>query len=93
MTPPRCTSIRKENKTARPARRAPRTAKAMSDKSADDHAPPRGRSASQPPEQQDLSTWAADLAATMPPLTEPQAAAVGRLTTRLDARIDHEQAA
>jgi hypothetical protein len=56
-----------------------------------------GRAPEQKPgsttQQQDLSTWAAELAATLLPLTESQAAAVGRIATHLDARMDHEQAA
>src|SRR6266496_419107 len=52
-----------------------------------------GRNPDQPLEQQDLSTWATELAATLPPLTQSQAATVGRIATRLDARIGHEQAA
>ena len=51
------------------------------------------RNLAQPSEQHDLSTWATELAATLPPLTESQAATVGRIATRLDARIDPEQAA
>jgi hypothetical protein len=81
----------KKRQTARPVRRARRNTTATGDESDDDHIPRRDRSPSQPLEHQDLSTRVAELAATMPPLTEPQAAAAGRLTTRLDARIDHEQ--
>jgi hypothetical protein len=40
-----------------------------------------------------LSTWAAEQAAALPPLTGSQATAVGRIATQLDARMDHEQAA
>ncbi len=46
-----------------------------------------------PVEQQDLSTWATELAAALPPLTQSQATAVGRVATQLDARIGDEQAA
>jgi len=87
------TSTRKEGNTARPARLARRTATAPSERPASDHTARQGQSSAQPPEQQDLSAWANELAATLPPLTESQATAVGRITTQLDARIDREEAA
>lgn len=78
---------------ARPARRAHHTAGAMGDKPASDHTTRQSRSPAQPDEQQDLVSWATELAASLPPLTESQATAVGRVATQLDARINHQQAA
>jgi hypothetical protein len=65
----------------------------MSSKPASDHTTRQGRSPAQQPEQQELSTWATEMAARLPPFTEPQAAAVGRIATQLDAHIDHKRAA
>src|SRR5579862_3078275 len=45
-----------------------------------------GRSAS----GQDLRSWAAALAATLPPLTRSQVAAVARIAARLDARDESQ---
>jgi hypothetical protein len=54
----------------------------MSDQPTSEHT---ARRSGQPSEPQDLSTWAAELAATLPPLTESQATTVARLAARLDA--------
>jgi hypothetical protein len=43
--------------------------------------------------EQGLRAWAAALAATLPPLTSSQAAAVARIAARLDARNGQEPAA
>jgi hypothetical protein len=43
--------------------------------------------------EQGLRAWAAALAATLPPLTSSQAAAVARIAARLDARNVQEPAA
>jgi hypothetical protein len=43
--------------------------------------------------EQGLRAWAAALAATLPPLTTSQAAAVARIAARLDARNGQEPAA
>jgi hypothetical protein len=57
----------------------------MSDQLASEHA---ARRSGQLPAPRDLSTWAAELAATLPPLTESEVAAVARLATRLDANSE-----
>jgi hypothetical protein len=58
---------------------------------------PRNLRSSQEPRQvsreQGLSAWAAALAATLPPLTSSQAAAVARIAARLDARGDCQEPA
>ena len=43
--------------------------------------------------EQGLRAWASALAATLPPLTSSQAAAVARIAARLDARNGQEPAA
>jgi hypothetical protein len=65
----------------------------MSGKPAMRHAARGGRSPAQPGGQQDPVTWAAELAATLPPFTERQATAVGRIATQLDTRLNDELAA
>jgi len=50
------------------------------------------RHSGQLPAPRDLSTWAAELAATLPPLTESQVAAVARLAARLDASSEEPAA-
>jgi hypothetical protein len=45
------------------------------------------------PREQGLRAWAAALAATLPPLTSSQAAAVARIAARLDARGDGQDQA
>jgi len=52
-----------------------------------------GRSPAPPAEQQDLIAWAGELVATLPPLTERQATAVGRIATQFDTRLNDEPAA
>jgi hypothetical protein len=46
-----------------------------------------------PSSKQDLRAWAAAAAATLPPLTEPQVAAVARLAAHLDADDSQKLAA
>jgi len=65
----------------------------MGGKPANDHATRQGRRSAQPAEQQDLIAWAAELAATLPPLTEWQATVVGRIATQLDMRLNDEPVA
>jgi hypothetical protein len=43
--------------------------------------------------EQDLRAWAASLAAVLPPLTEPQVAAVAKLAAHLDADDSQKPAA
>jgi len=77
-----CTSTEKERNTTRPAR---------SNRPAGEHT--ARRSSPQPPSGRDLRSWAASLAAALPPLTEPQVAAVARLAACLDADDSQESAA
>lgn len=66
----------------------------MSDRPAGEHATRRsGRSSAQPLSARDLRAWAAEVAATLPPLTEPQIAAVARLAAHLDANDSQKRAA
>ena len=66
----------------------------MSDRPAGEHTSRRsGRKSRQPPSEQDLKAWAAEAAATLPPLTEPQVAAVARLAAHLDANDGQKRAA
>jgi hypothetical protein len=65
----------------------------MSGKPSKDHTTSRERSPAEPTEQQDPIAWAAELAAILPPLTERQAIAVGRIATQLDTRLNDETAA
>jgi hypothetical protein len=66
---------------------------AMTDRPAGEQRIPRSRrSSARPPAGQDLRAWAAALAATLPPLTEPQVAVVARLAAHLDAEDTEEQA-
>lgn len=46
-----------------------------------------------PPASQSIRAWAAETAASLPPLTESQVAAVARLAARLDAAAKREPAA
>ena len=80
----------KESATA--PHRTRRTTKAMGGKPASNRTERQGQAPEQPPRQQDQTAWAADLAATLPPLTEAQVAAVGRIATQIDTRSDHDQA-
>src|SRR5215470_16052400 len=89
LTAVTATSVRKEGRTAHLAHR---TTAGGSDQPASDHTARRRRSAAQPPEQHNRNIWATELAATLPPLTEPQATAVGRIATQLDTRINDELA-
>jgi hypothetical protein len=68
-------------------------AAAMSEKPPDDHATRIGLDPAPPLEQQDLGAWATELAANLPPLTERQATAVGRIATQVDRRLNDELAA
>jgi hypothetical protein len=64
------------------------------DRAADDHTTCRSRrSSARPPSSKDLRAWAAALAATLPPLTESQVAAVARLAAHLDANDNQKRAA
>jgi hypothetical protein len=84
------TSAKKERNTARPAPSVCRTTTEMSDQPAGEPTTRRSsRSSARSPSGQDLRWWAAALAAALPPLTEPQVAAVARLAAHLDA--DHSQ--
>jgi hypothetical protein len=66
----------------------------MSDRPAGEHTTRRsGRGSAQPLSARDLRAWAAEVAATLPPLTEQQVAAVARLAARLDADGSQELAA
>jgi len=66
----------------------------MSDRPAGEHTTRRsGRSSAQPLSARDLSAWAAEVAAALPPLTAPQVAAVARLAMHLDAVGSREPAA
>jgi hypothetical protein len=66
----------------------------MSDRPAGEHTSRRsGRKSRQPPPEQDLKAWAAEVAATLPLLTEPQVAAVARLAAHLDTIDGQERAA
>jgi len=79
------TSTEKERNTTRPAH---------SDRPAGEHAIRRpGRSSTKPLSGRDLRAWAASLAAALPPLTEPQVAAVARLAAHLDANDSQKPAA
>jgi hypothetical protein len=49
-----------------------------------------GRGSARPLSARYLRAWAAEVAATLPPLTEPQVAAVARLATHLDANDSQE---
>ncbi len=81
--PPHCPREHQEGKeTVRPARSGRRNTTAMSDQPASEHTT---RRSGQLPAPRNLSTWAAEQAATLPPLTESQAAAVARLAAQLDA--------
>lgn len=51
------------------------------------------RDSHQPPAGHDLRAWAAAIAATLPPLTESQVAAVARLARRLDIKEKLDPAA
>jgi len=51
------------------------------------------RRSARPPSAQDLRAWAAAAAASLPPLTESQVAAVVRLATHLDAADDSQKPA
>jgi hypothetical protein len=84
-------STKKETNTARRDQSTRRITRAMSGKLESDQKP--RRSPARPAGQQDVIAWAAELAATMPPLTERQATAVGRIATQLDRRLDDERAA
>lgn len=77
-------------KTGRPARPVHRNATAVSDRPAGEHTT---RCSGQLPASRDLSTWASELAAALPPLTEPQVAAVARLAAHLDASASQKSAA
>jgi hypothetical protein len=91
--PPHCPPKHQEGKeTARPTRSVRPTTTAMSDQSADDTTRRSGHSSRQLPVRQDLRAWAAELAATLPPLTQSQVAAVARLAARLDAASSEESA-
>ena len=66
----------------------------QSEQKADDHVTHRsGRSSAWSSSGQDLRTWAAALAATLPPLTESQVAAVARLAAQIDAKDRQKPAA
>jgi hypothetical protein len=51
------------------------------------------RRSARPPSAQDLRAWAAAAAASLPPLTESQVAAVARLAAHLDAADDSQKPA
>ncbi len=79
---------------ARPTRSVRRTVTDMCDRPAGEHSTGGiGRSSEQPPSGQDLRAWAAEVAATLPPLTEQQVAAVARLAAQLDVDSSQEPAA
>lgn len=66
----------------------------MSNRPAGEHTTRRsGRSSAQPLPARGLKAWAAEVAATLPLLTEPQVAAVARLAARLDANDSQKRAA
>jgi hypothetical protein len=66
----------------------------MSDRPAGEHTARRsGRTSAQHLSARDLKAWAAKVAATLPPLTEPQVAAVARLAVHLDANDGQKRAA
>jgi hypothetical protein len=52
-----------------------------------------GRGSARPLSARYLRAWAAEVAAKLPPLTEPQVAALARLATHLDANDSQELAA
>ena len=92
--PGRTAAGRKERRAVRPIRSGRFHATDRSDRPAGEHTTRRsGRSSTEPPSGQDLSAWAAAVAAALPPLTEPQVAAVARLAADLDANDSQEPAA
>jgi hypothetical protein len=66
----------------------------QSEQAGDDHVTHRsGRSSAWSSSGQDLRTWAAALAATLPPLTESQVAGVARMAAQIDAKDRQKPAA
>jgi hypothetical protein len=70
------------------------TPRTSTEKEANTARPDRsGRRSARAPSEQDLRAWAAAVAAALPPLTEPQLAAVARLAAHLDANDSQKRAA
>lgn len=66
----------------------------QNDQATDDHTTRRSRrSSARAPLRKDLRAWASALAATLPPLTESQVAAVARMAAHLDAYDNQKRAA
>jgi hypothetical protein len=81
-------SVERRKETVRRVRAVHRT-KTTSDPPTDKHTTGR----CERPEPRDLNMWAAELASTLPPLTESEVTPVARLAARLDAASNQEPAA
>ena len=78
----------------RPVHSVRRNATVVGDRPEGEHTTRRsGRRSTKPYVEQDLRAWAASLAAALPPLTEPQVAAVAKLAAHLDADDSQKPAA
>jgi len=92
--PERAAMGRKERRAVRPADSRRSHATDRRDRPAGEQTIRRsGHSSVRRPSGQDLRAWAAAAAAALPPLTEPQVAAVARLAAHLDADGSQEAAA